>query len=93
MNQPILFGLGRIVATPACLRLLEENNTNAAEYLMRHVTGDFGAMCEEDIQANWDAIKYGSRVFSSYFLQDESKIWVITEADRKSTALILPSEY
>lgn len=93
MNKPILFGLGQIVATPACLRLLEENNTNAAEYLMRHVTGDFGAMCEEDIQANWDAIKFGGRVFSAYLLPNEEKIWIITEADRSSSCCLCPSEY
>jgi len=58
----------------------------------RHVTGDFGDVCAEDGERNREAIKHGDRIFSSY-LVGEQKVWVITEADRSLTTLLLPSDY
>jgi hypothetical protein len=89
-NKP-LFQLGQIVATPGALELLESKAPN--EFIARHVSGDWGDLCDEDRQANNEALKDGSRIFSSYDLNDGQKIWVITEADRSSTTLLLPSEY
>ena len=91
-NKP-LFGLGQIVATPGALELLEENGQAAAEFIARHHSGDWGNLDEHDRQANNDALKDGSRLFSAYKVKNDHKIWVITEADRSSTCVLLPSDY
>jgi len=91
-NKP-LFALGQIVATPGILELLESSGKAPNEFIAKHVSGDWIGLCEEDRQANNEALKDGSRIFSSYDLNDGQKIWVITEADRSSTSVLLPSEY
>lgn len=58
----------------------------------RHVSGDFGDVCAEDAEMNREAIKRGDRILSSY-LVGEQKVWVITEADRSLTTVLLPSDY
>ena len=65
MSKP-LFALGRCVATPGALRLLEEHSLSAMVFLRRHQCGDFGDICDEDRQANENAIVDGSRILSSY---------------------------
>jgi len=87
-----LFPLGQVVATPGALSLLEENGQSPAEFLARHHSGDWGDLDEEDKQANALALKDGSRLFSAYTVGNE-KIWIITESDRSSTCVLLPSEY
>jgi len=88
------FPLGRIVATPAALAALAKSGDSAHALLMRHVTGDFGVVCKEDWQSNDDAIASGERVFSAYMLKDgKTKLWVITEADRSSTCVLMPEDY
>ena len=87
-----LFVLGDIVATPGALELLNRYAINALSLLSRHVRGDWGEVPAEDAVANWSALDYGLRVFSSYRLGGE-RLWIITEADRHSTCLLLPSEY
>lgn len=87
-----LFALGITVATPGALDLLDRAGTNASTYLTRHQSGDFGSICSEDEQVNRVAILHGFRIFSAYNISDE-KLWVITEADRSTTTLLLPSEY
>ena len=57
----------------------------------RHLSGDWGDLCEEDRQLNDEAVENGSRVLSAYVLTTGEKLWVITEADRSSTCLLLPS--
>ena len=87
-----LFVLGHIVATPGALDLLDRQATNALSLLARHMRGDWGEVPAEDALANWSALDYGLRVLSSYPLGTE-RIWIITEADRRSTCLLLPDEY
>jgi hypothetical protein len=91
-NKP-LFQLGQIVATPGALELLKSAGKAPSEFIARHHAGDWGDLCDEDRQANNEALKDGSRIFSSYDLNDGQKLWIITEADRSSTTLLLPSEY
>lgn len=88
-----LFALGQICATPGALELLQENKQNPVDFVTRHTFGDWSEMDPEDQQSNREAVQYGSRVFSSYSTADGKKIWVITEADRSVTTLLLPSEY
>ena len=87
-----LFTLGRTLATPAAREELSELNYSPLDLLRRHMSGDWSEMAEEDQQSNREAITEGSRIFSAYTIQDV-KFWVITEADRSSTTILLPSEY
>ena len=85
--------LGRVVATPGALRTLEEAGVSPASLLARHMNGDWGELDEHDRKENEISLKSGFRILSSYSLSNGAKIWVITEADRSSTCLLLPSEY
>jgi hypothetical protein len=87
------FDLGQIIATPGALEALENAGQSPAEYLSRHAACDWGEVCDEDKQANDEALKTGARLLSAYHTVDDSKIWIITEADRSSTCILLPSEY
>lgn len=87
------FALGDIVATTGAIDALSEADSTPITFLERHVTGDWGDLCEEDRQANEYAVGHGVRVFSSYRLPTGTKLWVITEHDRSVTTLLLPSEY
>ena len=92
LNNP-LFRLGQVVATPGVLEALEKAGQTPAEFLDRHVRGDWGEVDAEDRQANEEALKDGSRVLSAYTTKAGERVWVITEADRSSTCLLLPDEY
>ena len=85
--------LGRVVATPGALRTLEEAGVSPASLLARYVNGDWGDLDEHDRKENEFSLKNGFRILSSYTLTSGEKIWIITEADRSSTCLLLPSEY
>lgn len=61
--------------------------------LSRHATGDWGDMSEDDKQANEDALVDGYRLMSSYRDREDNKYWIITEADRSVTTVLLPSDY
>ncbi len=87
------FPLGKIVATPGALEALAEAEQTAAEFLSRHVRGDWGEVCAEDKALNDQALIDGSRILSAYRTTKIVRIWIITEADRSSTCLLLPEEY
>jgi hypothetical protein len=87
------FPLGRVVATPGALEALREAGEEPMMYLMRHQSGDWGDVPEEDAKENEFSVENGFRILSAYTLKDGTKIWVITEADRSSTCLLLPFEY
>ncbi len=94
------FSLGRIVATPGALAALESNQQNPLEFIAKHAACNWGdALCDEDKATNDMALQDGSRIMSSYFLKDETKLWIITEAvmddegNRFATTLLLPDEY
>jgi hypothetical protein len=87
------FPLGRVVATPGALKALEEANQNAFEFLKRHQAGDWGDLCEEDKDENEFSVRNGFRILSAYRTRNDVKIWVITEADRSATTVLLPHEY
>ena len=90
---PPLFSLGEVVITPGANEFLQTREMAPLDLVFRHVTGDFGDMDPEDLEANRQAIDQGSRVFSSYLLGETDKVWVITEWDRSVTTILLPSEY
>jgi hypothetical protein len=87
------FPLGRVGATPGALRALERAEQLPAEFLDRHVNGDWGDVPEEDKQENEFSVEHGFRILSAYTTSAGEKIWIITEADRSYTTILLPSEY
>ncbi len=88
----MLFQPGAIVATPCALRQCSKHSVDPMQLIRRHAAGDWGKLAPEDVAANVHAVQHDLRVFSSYPL-GEGIVWVITEADRSSTCLLLPSEY
>lgn len=90
-----LFGLGRTAATNGAVDLCESDRVgaNPIRLLARHWTGDWGAICEEDRGLNEDAIRDGARIFSVYPTASGQRLWIITEANRAATTLLLPDEY
>ncbi len=88
-----LFALGQVVATPGALAAMTQLDIAPLALIHRHVTGDWGDLGAEDQQENRLALRSDLRIFSSYRISASVKIWIITEADRSSTTLLLPNEY
>ena len=84
--------LGRVVATPGALNLLGKCGGHPFELLARHATGDWGDLCAFDCRQNEIALRDGYRVLSSYEILT-GRVWIITEADRSVTTILLPEEY
>jgi hypothetical protein len=93
MDKKRLFALGAIVATPGALDAFRRTADDYSALLDRHQTGDWGEIDPEDRGLNEEALKEGTRIFSVYRLSDGEKVWIITEADRSSTCILLPEEY
>lgn len=88
------FALGRIVATPGAIDALEAAGTTPWGFLRRHQIGDWGELSEDDRRENERSLVEGARLLSAYRLpRTNRKLWVITEADRSATTLLLPEEY
>ena len=84
--------LGRILVTPGALKAITEAGKHPFDYLARHASGDWGGLCAFDRRQNEKALHEEERVFSSYDTP-AGKVWVITEADRSVTTILLPEEY
>jgi hypothetical protein len=91
MDKLLKFPLGRVVATPGALEQLSRADITTS--LSRHIAGDWGELCKEDIESNSQALLHEGRLLSAYTSQDGTKFWIITEADRSATTFLLPSEY
>ena len=89
----IRFPLGHVVATPGALSALEKAEQLPAEFLDRHVNGDWGDVTDADKQENEVSIEQGFRILSAYTTSAGDRIWVLTEADRSATMILLPEEY
>jgi len=90
-SAPVRFPLGQLVATPAALAELTHEDIQTA--LKRHLRGDWGDVEDEDRAENDFSLKQGFRLLSVYTGSNGTKFWIITEADRSSTTILLPSEY
>ncbi len=88
-----LFDLGSLVSTPGALAALAKSGQTPLDFLLRHITGDWGDLEEEDLKENELSVKQGFRILSSYKTNAGQKVWVITDADRSVTTLLLPEEY
>ncbi len=88
------FELGRVVATPGALRAIRSSGQSPTDFLRRHINGDWGEHLDgHDIKQNMIALTEGGRLVSAYQTRKGEDLWVITEEDRSSTCLLLPSEY
>jgi len=87
------FTLGQVMATPGALSALEKAEQLPAEFLDRHVNGDWGDVPDADKQENELSVKQGSCILSAYTTSAGDRIWVLTEAGRGATTILLPSEY
>jgi hypothetical protein len=97
-EKPTLFSLGEIVVTPGILDLFDIEGTVSWKlavlpYLKRHKTGDWGDLEQCDKDENDFSVKNNLRIFSAYHIENDTKIWIITEYDRSATTILLPSEY
>jgi hypothetical protein len=87
------FPLGQIVATPRALAALQRADQTAQEFLARHAAGDWGELDAHDRRENDLSVRKGFRLFSAYRTAAGERLWIITEADRRVTTLLLPEEY
>lgn len=85
------FPLGQLLATPGALEAA--GGEDLQSYLARHARGDWGDVGPGDARANDRALKDGTRLLSAYKLANGTRIWIITEADRAATTILLPDEY
>jgi hypothetical protein len=96
MLSPLL-ALGRIVATPGALAVVIESRLR--ECLHAHQYGDWGSVCAEDARESDLSVAKGFRILSCYAIDptkpavDENRLWILTEADRSATTVLLPEEY
>ena len=87
----IKVNLGRVFCTPGVTQELSPQDVQRA--LKRHIHGDWGDVGEDDWKENDLSLREGFRLLSSYKSERDVKFWVITEADRSATTVLLPSEY
>ncbi|OPA89720.1 hypothetical protein BFW86_14310 [Pseudomonas fluorescens] len=91
----VFFEQGALMVTAGVHTLIEQGLLDFHSYLNRHLSGDWGEICNEDRLSNEQALQYGERLFSAYEIDagGQTKLWIITERDRSLTTLLLPSEY
>ena len=85
------FALGRLVITSNACGLL--NRIDVSRCLIRHMNGDWGELCAEDKAENEFSLEKGFRILSSYRDRNSIGFWIITEADRSATTILLPDDY
>ncbi len=87
------FQVGQLVSTPGALTALEKAGQSPLEFVSRHCQGDWGEVDAEDAEANEHAVDNDERISSAYRTCLDKRVWVITEADRSATTILLPEEY
>lgn len=87
------FPLGQTFITPGALDTLTKAGQSPHEFISRHVRLERGELCEEDYRENLFSVDKPLRIFSAFKTTQGVKLWVITEADRSATTILLPSEY
>ena len=89
--KSVPFELGQVVITANAKNVLPPDDVQKA--LQRHAAGDWGDVDEHDRKENELSLKEGFRLLSVYYTQDRTKFWIITEADRSATTILLPEDY
>lgn len=93
-TSSLRFTPGQVVMTCGVDALVEQGRLNPIPFLRRHLSGDWGDLDEDDRRSNDAALASGeARLLSSYQVDPDLKLWIITEWDRSVTTLLLPSEY
>jgi hypothetical protein len=87
------FALGQTFITPGAEEALQIAGQTPIEFLRRHMSCDFGELSDDDLRENELALRQGFRLLSAYQTGKGQKLWIITEADRSATTILLPSEY
>jgi hypothetical protein len=87
------FPLGGLCATPAAVIALAHHSTEIASLIARHASGDWGDIDQHLAELNDQALNFGGLLHSIHRLDPDSELWIITEADRATTTLLLPSDY
>ena len=93
MKRKPRFNPGRLLSTPGALDAMMDAQQSPMNFVGRHIHGDWGDVCEEDQRVNEEALGHELRLLSSYRTKKGVKLWVITEADRSVTTILLPDEY
>jgi hypothetical protein len=93
-----MFTLGQVVATPGAWEAIRDAGQSPADFLSRHVAGDWGELHDDDRRLNNLALTDGSRLLSAYKTLRGERLWIITEAaddsgHRYSTTILRPEEY
>ncbi len=84
---------GQVFLTIGAREALAEAKQLPGEFLARHQKGDWGDVCKDDKTENEVSIREGFRILSAYRPSQDVRLWVITEADRSSTTVLLHDEY
>lgn len=90
---PAKFPPGQIVMTPGAVEAFATNEQQPMDFIRRHLMGDWGEVDDQDRAANDWALISERRILSAYSLKDGTKFWIISEADRSSSCILLPEEY
>ena len=85
------FRLGHIVSTPNALARLSDEDILTG--IQRHQAGDWGDVSEDDRTKNELSLKQGLRLWSVYHAGNGVKFWLITEANRSHSTVLLPEDY
>ena len=93
MTNEQRFPLGLLVMTPGARDAIAEADQAPYEFLARHAAGDWGELSDDDKRENELSLMEGFRILSAYRTAKGEKLWVITEADRSATTILLPEEY
>lgn len=93
VSQAVKFPLGNLYLTPGAQAAIEEADQTFFTFVNRHQAGDWGDVPPEDAKENEFSVENDLRILSSYRTNRNEKLWVITEADRSATTVLLPSEY
>lgn len=100
-HSKALFSIGQLLSTPGALAAVTEEASKRhieemhviSSLVLSHMTGDWGEVDDEDKELNNQSVKNGTRILSAYTLSTGVKVWIITEADRSVTTILLPEEY
>lgn len=95
-KRPIVVGLqkfepGIVTATPGAMDAVSHEEMTMA--LCRHLSGDWGELSDSDRDENDLSLREGYRILSAFRTGAGDKFWIITEADRSATTVLLPEEY
>lgn len=89
VSTPPRFRHGRLIMSSRVSELVEQRRLHVQSYLQRHLNGDWGEVSAGTRQANEAALRTKEALFSAYAIDSELKLWIITEADRTVTTLLI----